>query len=97
MVYVGGGFDRSNVMSIQIPDTKGLVASLMGTVCPACGKTKRTKMSVCYTCYCALPATTKQIRYRRIGHGYETAIASALEHLKAGEFHLPKNKENSNG
>lgn len=69
--------------------TKDLLRSLASTVCPACGGKKNASMTLCSRDYHRLPATTAVALYRRVGAGYEEAIAEAFRYLRAGDFILP--------
>lgn len=55
---------------------------LISDVCPACGREKRRKRSLCLFCYGRLPGDLKDALYARIGQGYEVAFDLALEELE---------------
>jgi hypothetical protein len=72
------------------PTTEDLVRSLMSEVCPTCGKYKKPRNSMCGGCYRQLPEHLKRNLYRRVGHGYEEAVAESLRALGVTEFTLPE-------
>jgi predicted amidophosphoribosyltransferase len=73
----------------MIPDIHTLKSSLMGDLCPICGKSKRPAQTLCPHCYSKLPLTLRRKLYDRIGQGYEQAIEAAMKHLKT-EFFITK-------
>lgn len=71
------------------PNRQDLLASLMSTVCPACGQEKHVRNTLCRKHYYSLPGDMRKALYHRLGAGYEEAVAAALEFLGADQFHLP--------
>ena len=61
-------------------DLKFYIDELLSEEC-FCGRTKKSKMSLCYTCYKSLPKDKKQALYQRMGDGYEEAYDDAIEWL----------------
>ncbi len=43
-----------------------------------CGRTKKSRMSFCYTCYKSLPRDIQRALYALIGSGYEEAYEEAV-------------------
>jgi hypothetical protein len=68
-------------------NTRMLVTSLRGTVCPACGGPKNPNQTMCRREYFRLPQTMRKAIYNRIGDGYEDALVEALNYLGVTEFH----------
>jgi hypothetical protein len=60
-----------------------ILESLGSTVCGACGKSKRPKMSHCRACYYALPPKMRSALYQGFGDGYEEAYEQSLDFLSA--------------
>ena len=58
--------------------TKTAIASLRSKVCPACGKAKKARQSLCYPCYKRLPRERQSDLYKGVGEGYEQALDWAL-------------------
>ncbi len=46
-----------------------------------CGRTKKSRMSFCYSCYRSLPRDIQRALYARIGKGYEEAYEEAVDCL----------------
>lgn len=61
-------------------DTQQAVDSLVSTTCPACGRPKGSRKSLCARCYYALPKQMQRDLYRPVGAGYEEALDAALKH-----------------
>ena len=66
-----------------------MVASLRSGICPACGRGKIVKQSVCRACYIALPSCVRARLYKGIGKGYEQAFGDAMASLKVEALQLP--------
>lgn len=75
---------------MQTPETKTLVQSLRSNTCPACGATKQASNSFCRSCYFELDAGSRRALYRKVGEGYEQAMAGALNELGVLKPHWPK-------
>lgn len=71
-------------------DRNQLLLSLASAICPACGKTKRAKQTLCQPCFHRLPGAERARLYDGLGAGYERAVAIALEMLGARQLILPK-------
>lgn len=54
---------------------------LYGETC-ACGAEKEPGKSFCGACYRSLCSATQTALYKRVGHGYESVHAQAIEELK---------------
>lgn len=65
-----------------MPDTRIIVASLRGTVCPSCGGKKGEKKTLCYTDFMALPRLMRNDLWLPLGNGYEEALERALKFLE---------------
>jgi hypothetical protein len=68
---------------------RNLVASLIGTTCPACGGRKRSRNTLCAGEFYTLPRHVQRALYNPLGHGYREAVLEAMEFLEVGEFKLP--------
>lgn len=55
-----------------------LVHSLRFEVCPACGKPKKPRQTLCYSDYKRLPHGKKMALYDLLGEGYKEAVVDAL-------------------
>ena len=66
-----------------------VVASLMGSVCPACAGKKKNRQTFCGGCYAKLTAPVQRNLYRRMGQGYEAALQAAWAELNPPQFHHP--------
>lgn len=86
----GGAVPKREAMmrTTDEPTTQDLVRSLMSDVCPTCGGVKRPRNTLCGGCYRKLPEDLKRNLYRRVGHGYEEAVAASLRALGVMEFTL---------
>lgn len=71
-------------------DKQLLVWSLASDLCPACGKHKMPRKSVCGACWYRLPRHTKRRLYLRIGQGYEYAFAMAMKSLGVEKPTMPR-------
>lgn len=67
------------------PDTRDLVRSLRGRLCPACGSVKRARQTLCPSCWSKLPPSFREPLYDRVGAGYEEAFAAAMRNLGVDE------------
>lgn len=74
----------------ELARVRRLRDSLFGMLCPACGREKIAKHTVCGCCYRQLPSPLQRSLYRRMGEGYEEAVAVALEFLGADKPHWPE-------
>lgn len=63
--------------------------SLLSRTCPACGRAKGERKSLCFAEFCALPRGVKAALYFPIGRGYEDALYDALVSLGAERLHPP--------
>lgn len=72
------------------PSRADLAASLKSTVCPACGRGKTARLSLCNRCYFSLSRAEQNALFRFFGAGYEEAMAAALATLKAETVYLPE-------
>lgn len=72
---------------------RDLVESLRSTVCPACGRTKKTRQTLCLSDYRRLPHGQRVALYDLLGDGYREAIGAAFVTLKVSEFRTPEPKE----
>jgi hypothetical protein len=66
-----------------------LVQSLRSTTCPMCGKAKKTRQTLCYAEYMALPRALKDALYHPLGEGYEDAVVAAFAARLVTRFILP--------
>ncbi len=66
-----------------------LIQSLGSRTCPACGRSKQPRRTLCAHDYYRLPPDMRAALYNRIGRGYEEAITEALEYLGVEQFHHP--------
>jgi len=62
----------------QVFTKRQAIESLRSETCPACGKAKKAKQSLCYPCYKRLPQDRQHDLYNRIGEGYEEALGHAM-------------------
>jgi len=69
------------------PTPHELIASVVGNVCPACARHKRSGVSFCNGCYDMLDAEGRKALYKRVGNGYEQSMAAALATL--GKTFIP--------
>jgi len=76
--------------TIQDVTVSQMLASLAGTVCPACACRKKPRMSVCGDCWRLLPTRVAERLYLRVGHGYELAFRDAMYALIVKEIYLPE-------
>lgn len=72
-----------------LPPTVQVLASLTSRTCPACGKLKMPKRTLCQLCYRGLPKPLQIALYARAGRGYESNVQQAFDALGLTEFHLP--------
>lgn len=77
---------------LTLPDSRGLVASLISTTCPACGGPKRRSHTLCLSDYRRLPTRMREALYDGIGAGYEAAVTAAFERLGVPTFTMPPPK-----
>jgi len=56
------------------------LSALMSNECH-CGKGKKPRRSLCYSCYRSLPRDFQHALWSRFGHGYEEAYEAAVEWL----------------
>ena len=63
-----------------------LIASLRSTTCPACGGFKQPNQTMCRRDYSKLSGPQKRALYKRVGEGYEAAVADALKTLGVTEM-----------
>lgn len=64
--------------------------SLFSTLCPACGKSKVARQTLCRADFMKLPAGQRKHLYDGTGEGYEEAIEAAFKSLGVTEPHWPK-------
>ena len=62
---------------LKIADPGFYANELDGKECQ-CGRTKKSRMSFCYTCYKSLPRDIQRALYALIGSGYEEAYEEAV-------------------
>lgn len=74
------------------PDTTTLVHSLASRICPACGRMKKARQTVCATDYYRLRPDQRDALYRRVGQGYEEAFADAMNTLGVERATFPPEK-----
>jgi hypothetical protein len=70
--------------------TRELIDSLCSNLCPACGRGKVARKTLCGHCYHALPRGLQKALYNRLGEGYSEAVDEALHQLGVATPHLPK-------
>ncbi|QOV90916.1 hypothetical protein [Humisphaera borealis] len=70
-----------SVVALPIVSAADAVLSLRGSFCPGCRGRKKPKQTVCFECYSKLSRPQRQNLYKRVGSGYEAAVASALQTL----------------
>lgn len=75
------------------PTTRHLVESLRSDQCPACASGKHPGRTLCGRCFRKLPGEVRDDLYKRIGQGYEAAVAAAMTALKKSAFLLPTKLE----
>lgn len=68
---------------ISKKSTNYYLDALMSTECQ-CGKPKKSKKSVCLTCWRRLPRDLQVDLYSRFGDGYEQAYDAAVRFLTEG-------------
>jgi hypothetical protein len=73
----------------ELPGPGVLIDSLCGLVCPACGGEKRTRNTLCYSCFKSLDRSGQHALWRLIGRGYEEALSDALASLRVTAPHWP--------
>ncbi|MEO1619300.1 MAG: hypothetical protein AAFV88_25930, partial [Planctomycetota bacterium] len=66
-------------MADENTHTIRLIKSLAGTSCDGCDGTKPARRSFCRRCFYSLPKALQRRLYQRIGQGYESAYAEALD------------------
>lgn len=71
-------------------DRQTALASLQSELCPACGNAKQVRHSLCARDYFALPTSLRRSLYDGISHGYEAALADALDTLGIRTPHWPE-------
>lgn len=71
------------------PLSRTAIVSLRSDVCPHCGGHKSPHKSICFRSWSKLPGFMKQALYRRVGEGYEAALAQALDYLGCKTFITP--------
>ncbi len=72
---------RRQANNRAIPDDVAL-RSLVSALCPACGRGKARRQSLCRSCYSALPSDLRNGLYRTIASGgYGPALRRALDRL----------------
>ena len=83
-------------MKYQVSD---LIESLRSHRCPACGRGKRPKQTLCGHDYASLPRVAKQALYQTLGRGYEHAFSNAMNLLGVKDPHWPEKQqeESQNG
>jgi hypothetical protein len=62
-------------------DVKFYIQELAGEEC-ACGRSKKSRYSFCFTCYQLLPSDMQKDLWFYIGDGYEEAYDTAITWLK---------------
>lgn len=70
-----------SVTELPVVKTRDAVLSLRGLHCPGCQGFKKPAQTLCFTCYQKLSRAQRQNLYKRVGQGYEAAVASALQTL----------------
>lgn len=73
----------------ELPSIDILLLSLRGKVCPACGRSKFPRRTLCRSCYMILPTRRRAELYRGVAAGYEQAVRSALDALHIKQPHWP--------
>lgn len=61
-------------------DLKFYVSVLRSNGCQ-CGKPKKPRMALCYTCYKELPDHMQKDLYKQLGYGFEEAFDKAVQWL----------------
>lgn len=69
-----------------------LIDSLCSNLCPACGRGKNARMTLCGGCYHGLPRELQKALYNRLGEGYSEAVDQALRMLGVTTPRLPKSR-----
>jgi hypothetical protein len=64
----------------KMKDQEFYISELRSEECQ-CGKTKKSKMSLCFQCYSSLPKEMQRDLYRPLGRGYEEAYDNAVKLL----------------
>jgi len=68
---------------MKASDLKFYIQQLRGEECQ-CGNWKKSKMSLCYTCYRSLPRDMQKALYNHISTGYAEAYDAAVQFLNEG-------------
>ncbi len=68
---------------------RNLAASLKSEICPACGRRKAARRSLCWRCWQRLPRWLQRALFQSIDQGYDRAMLQALRELGAEFFILP--------
>ena len=71
------------------PSPDILMRSLRCTICPACGQSKRSRRSFCFSCFIRLPRKFQQWLYSRFNEGYAESVSEALAVLHVTTPHWP--------
>ena len=69
----------------QLTDV-ALVTSLRSTKCPACGRLKKARQTLCFNDYRALPHGLRAALYAPLGEGYREAVLDAFDFLEEETF-----------
>lgn len=64
-----------------VSDIRFYVTELRSEEC-FCGRTKKSGMALCYSCFSSLPPDLKEDLYQRIRSGYEEAYEAAVKWLE---------------
>ncbi len=71
---------------LRVPTARQCLLSLDSAICPACGRAKKRGQTLCRREFIALPQSLRNDLYRRVGAGYEKAVALALDFLEEPKF-----------
>jgi DnaJ-class molecular chaperone len=61
----------------KVPTRQEAFDDLMSTTCSGCDGPKQSAKSHCRKCYFSLPGEARRNLYRKIGYGYEQALADS--------------------
>ena len=73
--------DGRSFTESKMSDVKFYIQELRSEEC-ACGRSKRSRYSFCYTCYQLLPDDMQRDLWNYMGDGYEEAYDAAVAWLK---------------
>jgi len=62
--------------------TVGFYADALTSTECQCGKSKKPRYSLCYTCYKSLPKDMQRALWQKMGQGYEQAYDAAVNWLE---------------